>query len=90
MPIYNTICKKCFNNKRIVSDVEWDKVPIIKKMCKCGYVAIRQASGPGAQKMETLDNGAMPRAVTRLADAERIMQDRIAKADPLAGRKNFS
>jgi hypothetical protein len=39
--------------------------------------------------MERLDNGAMPRAVERLADAERLYADRAAKADPLAGGAKF-
>lgn len=90
MPIYNTVCSKCYKLGKIVSDVTFDKVPLIKKMCKCGYCVKQLPTGPTTKKMEKLDNGAMPRAVERLADAERIMKERALKADPLAGKKNFS
>lgn len=46
----------------------------------------RVPTGLSSAVMETLDNGAMAKAVTRLADAERLYADRAAGADPLAGR----
>lgn len=45
----------------------------------------REATGPSTQTMERLDNGAMPKALERLANAEELYADRAAKADPLAG-----
>lgn len=58
--------------------------------CSCGRGKIRRAAvGPTTQALETLDNGAMPRAVTRLTDAERLHRDRAAGADPLAGGATY-
>ncbi len=51
----------------------------------CGAVMARVPRGPGAQKVEVLDNGAMARAVERPADAERLYKERHDSADPLAG-----
>ena len=54
--------------------------------CKvCKEPTSRCASGPGVAVMETLDNGAMDRALTRYADAERLYAERRASADPNSG-----
>ena len=58
--------------------------------CKCGADMVHDEGGPGSTLMERLDNGFMPRAVNRIADIDRIMKDRKIKADPLAGKKNFT
>lgn len=45
--------------------------------CKeCGALLLRERKADiGAMLVESLDNGAMPRRVERLADAERIYKD---------------
>ena len=54
--------------------------------CKtCGAATERCAIGPGVAVMETLDNGAMSRTLTRYADAERLHAERRATADPNSG-----
>jgi hypothetical protein len=40
----------------------------------------REANPPSAQVMERLDNGAMPKVLERLADAENLFRDRAANA----------
>jgi len=92
MPIYNLKCLKCWETKRLLSSEPFDKIPVTDLICKCNYIMVRAFSGPQSTLVkETLDNGAMRHAVERPADIERIMRERIAKADPLAGtNKNYS
>lgn len=50
--------------------------------CKvCQKPLVREAQGPSTQLMETLDNGLMPKAVTRLVDIERLVEAQV-KDDP--------
>jgi hypothetical protein len=48
----------------------------------------RVVAGPSTSIVERLDNGAMPKAVERYSDAERIFKERHEAADPLAGTKS--
>ncbi len=50
--------------------------------CPCGGELVRISKPPTSQVMERLDDGFMPRAVERPADAERLYKERAA-ADPL-------
>lgn len=69
----------------------WDKLPESRKKCKCGGELCRTGNGPSTSVYETLDNGAMVKAVERLADVERLMKERNDAADPIAGtKKNYS
>lgn len=45
----------------------------------CGGTWQRDPTGPTTQKYERLDNGLMPRAVERPADAERLFKERADK-----------
>jgi hypothetical protein len=88
MPMFHVRCKGCRSeDDRLLSFVG----EISLQLCRtCGEKKMRRAPrGPSVQVMERLDNGAMPRAVERLADAERLYADRAAKADPLAGGAKF-
>lgn len=84
MPLYNFKCSgSCRTTRRKI--LEPDKLnTIIGKTCwkpDCGGVWERDPTGPTNQVYERLDNGLMPRAVERLADAERLFKER-AKNDP--------
>ena len=59
--------------------------PTAPPCVRCGTVMERYAEGATASVVETLDNGAMARRLTRPADAERLHRERVAAADPLAG-----
>lgn len=52
-----------------------------KQTCTCGRKLRRDPKGPSAHLKETLDNGAMTRAVERFSDAEELNRDRVAN-DP--------
>jgi len=73
-------CTKCKNESRRIFKI----VPTYKNwgLChKCGGKLERKATGQSSQVMETLDNGAMRKSVTRLSSAERLFSERQA-ADP--------
>lgn len=82
MPIFYYKCEPCN-----------EQVSILKKTASnalicdyCGLLMKRNAKGPSTQVMDSLDNGAMPRKIVRLRDAERLYSERNRKADPMAGR----
>ena len=82
MPLFHVRCGKC--------GIEEDRLAktgaeAVQKPCACAAKMKRKARGASAQVVERLDNGGMPRALERLADAERLHQERAAAADPLAG-----
>lgn len=80
LPLYHLRCIACKKTEdRIAASVAE------AGLCACGGKRKRAASGPYTQVMERLDNGAMPRVLERLADAERLHADRAKNADPLAG-----
>lgn len=84
MPLFNLKCTECGEVYRKIAD-SLEEVGDCKF---CGAAVEWQAKGPSVQKKETLDNGVMPRAVERLADAERLFKERAMNADPLAGGAN--
>lgn len=84
MPMFNLVCSICLVADERIADTAKDAMSTNCTACGVGMMR-RRATGPGARKVETLDNGLMPRAVERLADAERLTQERKASADPLAG-----
>lgn len=58
---------------------------IESKCGHCGGIMTRRATGPGARKVEVLDNGLMARSVERLTDAEELQDKRARESDTLAG-----
>ena len=86
MALFNLLCTKCGNTKRIFGDT-YDAIDIKQKICKCHYQMIRVSNGPSTRILEKLDNGSMVKALERYADAERIFQERHDNADELAGTK---
>jgi PHP family Zn ribbon phosphoesterase len=83
MALYKVVCSKC--GHRDTTLAENPTVALATPCEKCGGSVSRTATGPGAQKVETLDNGLMARALERPADAERLYKERHDSADPLAG-----
>jgi len=77
--VFNLRCKSCGAMKRVFAD----KLDVMK--CKCGADMVRVMGVPSTHIMERLDNGIMPRALERYADAERLFKERHDNADPLAG-----
>lgn len=83
MPMYRMRCEVCGAVDRLLTPNSVDRPEMV---CPHdGGIMVREATGPGAQKVEVLDNGAMARAVERPADAERLWKERHDSADPLAG-----
>ncbi len=83
MALYKVVCSKCGHRDSALA--ENPTVALATPCAKCGGSVSRAATGPSAQKVEVLDNGAMARAVERPADAERLWKERHDSADPLAG-----
>jgi hypothetical protein len=83
MALFHLVCG-CGKTSKVLAPT-WNDIIQEKKTCSCGLEMIRSGTGPGATKMERLDNGGMARAVERLADAERLFQERVKNSDPLAG-----
>ncbi len=82
MPLYHLRCAACGREeKKMTSHPVRDPA----KACPCGDWLKRTAKGPATRVMEKLDNGLMPKAVERDADAERLMKERAESADFLAG-----
>ncbi len=78
MPIFYYSCADCaLNVRRILKSKEAD----VQNCLMCGKQLHREAKGPSTQMMETLDNGMMPKSVTRLVDIERLA-DEHRKSDP--------
>lgn len=92
MPLYKTKCQKCGAHKSLLTmKFSWEEIEESLKKCpSCEGELVRDGKGPSTSVKETLDNGAMPRAVERFADIEAMKRERIDKADPLAGKKNHS
>lgn len=85
MPLFNLKCDGCGAADRTLA-ASWAAVAPDRLKCKaCGGDLRRAATGATSQVVERLDNGLMPKAVERLADAERLFQERAKNSDPLAG-----
>lgn len=89
LPSFALKCDTCSAGTRVLRDSIHDLAEHLPR-CVCGGIFQRAATGPSTQVMERLDNGAMPRAVERLADAERLYADRAKSADPLSGTNTRS
>jgi DNA-directed RNA polymerase subunit RPC12/RpoP len=78
VPIFNYRCPQCSNNvRRHLSNPEDGKREMFCP--KCNEKLDRAPTPPDPHVIERLDNGAMPRAVERFADAERLMKEREDK-----------
>jgi hypothetical protein len=86
MALFNLLCIKCGNAKRVFGET-FESLTIDQKICKCNYEMIRLTKGPSTSVMERLDNGVMVKPVERYSDAERVFTERHLNADPLAGTK---
>ena len=86
MALFNLLCTKCGNTKRVFGDT-YETVDIRQKICKCNYQMNRLTTGPSTHLIERLDNGSMVKALERYSDAERVFNERHQNADPLAGTK---
>lgn len=82
MPLFKLSCPLCSKKKTTLAN-SWAQA---SKTCECGSEMSRSPSGLSSQTVERLDNGVMPKALERLADAERLYRDRADAADPLAGK----
>ncbi len=83
--LIRTVCTGCGDKASRLLWL-WDGSAVEKMTCKkCGAEVVRKPTGPSSQVVERLDNGMMPKAVERLADAERLYRDRADNSDPLAG-----
>jgi len=85
MPLFNLVCSECGEETRKLAKNKEEA----KGACKiCGGAQTWDAQGVSTQTIEKLDNGIMPRAVERHAQAERIYKERAMNADPLSGGAN--
>lgn len=77
MPAYLFECPVCHSPQRkILSPEEAKDGNIPCQKAGCAGKLRRKIKGPSTQITETLDNGLMPRRLERLADAERIFEER--------------
>lgn len=76
MPAYSFLCPVCKKPSRYILSVEEAQGDVPCRMEGCGGILQRVARSPSVQIVETLDNGLMPRKLERLADAERIHEER--------------
>lgn len=73
MPLYHFICPSCGAKLRKLLTPEVAEQP---RICTCGEELVRDPQPPTTQAVETIDTGRSQRAVTRLADAERLFNER--------------
>lgn len=84
MPAFVLYCEKCQKTtKKLLAFCK----ELVDQVCdKCGSKLVRKGNGPTASVYEKLDNGAMPRSVERLRDAEELYKERADNSDPRAGK----
>ena len=77
MPVFHYACTKCSKpHRRLCSFLESQ----VAQACPaCGGELTRTPNAPTTHVKEVLDNGAMPKAVERFADAERLYKERAGK-----------
>lgn len=76
MPLYHFSCETCGKKTRKILGMTSSQLSEAKMTCTCGGLLKRQQEGaPTAQKVESLDNGIMPKKVERLAEAERLFHE---------------
>jgi putative FmdB family regulatory protein len=85
MPLYRYRCSVC---ELDVTRIHGAKERPELACAECGGTLVRNPRGPSTQVVEKLDNGAMGRAVERLADAERLYHER-SKNHTREVRKNL-
>lgn len=85
MPLFRYLCPDC---KVDVSKLHAAKERPSFVCPACGGALVRNPKGPSTQVVERLDNGAMGKAVERLADAERLYSER-SKTHTKEIRKNL-
>jgi hypothetical protein len=78
MPLYKFVCLDCAEPTKKLMDSGASRLDL---KCKCGGSLVRDASPPNSVLYEALDNGAMPRRLERLQNAEELYRDRAA-SDP--------
>lgn len=85
MPLFYFDCQSCQDNVQKAIAPTWEAgYSRIGTVCgKCGGEMARAPRGPNTQVVERLDNGAMPRAVERLSDAERLFKERSRGKPPI-------
>jgi hypothetical protein len=73
MPLYYFQCEACQKERRrLMQPADADK----GFNCECGGQMKRNAQPATANIVETIDNGWMPRKVTRIANAEEVFKER--------------
>lgn len=82
MPLYHYTCPSCRAALRRILNREAAKRD--QRCPTCSAVLVRAPSAPSTSVVERLDNGHMPRAVERPAEAERLFRER-SKIDPSKG-----
>ncbi len=87
MPLFHVKCVDCGAESDVMAP---DLAGLSKKACKCSGKLKRKARGITAQVNERLDNGSMPKAIERHANAERLWQERGDKSDELAGGSHWN
>lgn len=80
MPSFTFQCQKCEQVVKRLLPAGDRKKPQVHPG-ECGGALVRVGTGPTVLVKETLDNGAMPRAVERLKDAEELYRER-SENDP--------
>jgi predicted nucleic acid-binding Zn ribbon protein len=90
MPIFNLICNACGRKRRVVRAQGWKSTQEEVRCPECSTRMERDASASAQSAMvkETIDNGAMVKAVERFADGERLAKDRVQIEDALAKGKD--
>lgn len=74
MALYIYYCPACNSERNILN-----KPSGYFSCLNCNTQMVRKPEGPSSQVMEKLDNGRMPRAIERLADAEELSKERAKK-----------
>lgn len=76
MPLYYFKCAEGHVNKRLFTVEKYNLTEGWVYCDSCNLPAQRYFKGGSSKAMEVLDNGFMARPVERLADAQRIFQER--------------
>lgn len=74
MPLYYFRCETCQKERKRLLQSQQDADKSFN--CECGGEMKRSMQPATASITETLDNGWMPRKVTRIANAEEIFKER--------------
>lgn len=77
MPVFNYLCEACGQPVRRLCPADQALMP--PPCPKCAGKLVRRPIAPSTHVKEKLDNGAMPKAVERFADAERLYKERAGK-----------